>query len=110
MTKLELSNTAWSTLLDFLFDRGVLEDYDDVYTDYTGRGEMHDGFGFTLDSDISAQLRFGAAIAEAWMEVDDLIEMAADGYGAHDFLRDARLDSMGRGTIIYFPGHKAPKA
>jgi hypothetical protein len=105
--KLNLSTSDWEDLLDFLVNRAcALEDYDHARTGYTGRGERDHGIGFIVP-DISHALRLAAALAEAWAEMDTLTELAADGYGVHDFLRDAREDSMGHGLIVYFPGHKA---
>lgn len=105
--KLNLSSSAWEDLLDFLINREMLEDTDQARPGYTGRGERDHGIAFVLPNDISAQLRFAAALADAFREVDALVDLTADGFGADDLLRDAKIDSMGRDTIIYFPGHKA---
>lgn len=104
--KLNLATSAWEHLQDILVGR-VLEDYADARPGYTGRGERDHGIGFVVGSDINVHLRLAAALADAWQEVDALIECAADGFGVDDFLRDAKSDSMGVNTIIYFPGHKA---
>ena len=104
--RLNLSSSAWEDLVNLLVDREVIASEDDARTGYTGRGERDHGIGFTIDFPAGA-LQLGAALAEAFNTIDALVEMAADGYGVHDFLRDARTDNMGRDTIVYFPGHKA---
>ncbi len=106
-TKLNLSSTAWMDLVDFLVNREALRDEDDARTGYTGRGELHHGIAFTVPMGIAAQLRLAAALADAFREIDGLVELAADGYGVDDFLAEACGDTMGRDYIIYFPGHRA---
>lgn len=103
--RLNLSSTAWDGLVDLLVDREVIASTDDARIGYTGRGERDHGIGFTLDFP-AGLLQLGAALAEAFTTIDALVELAADGYGVHDFLRSARTDNMGHGHIVYFPGHK----
>lgn len=104
--RLNLSSGAWQELVDLLVDRGAIANSDAARTGYFGRGERDHGIGFTVYPP-AGSLKLGAALAEAFSTIDELVEMAADGYGVHDFLRQACTDNMGRGTIVYFPGHKA---
>lgn len=104
---LNLSGTTWDDLVTHLVERGALRDQGDARSAYLGRGERDRSIAFNVPSSTGAQLRLGAALAEAFCEIDALVELAADGYGVHDFLNDACTDSLGQEVIVYFPGHTA---
>lgn len=65
---------------------------DDLRTDYSGRGMYGDEcFGLIIDV---PDLIVGVAMRDVF------------GEDAWDIARAARTDSMGRSTIVYFPGWK----
>lgn len=84
LTKDQVRNIAYALDLDPDSDS-------DVRTDYSGRGMYGDRcLGFVIDV---PDVLVGVALATVLDEND-----------AWEIARDARIDSMGRSTIIYFPG------
>lgn len=100
-------------LLDMIHDElaNYMDDLSEVYKDYSGRymyGQTCVGWVHN-----SGSIRFGAALFQAIVSVakdnpdssDELLSMAhnENWYGITNFIGGAREDSMGLGTITYFP-------
>lgn len=67
-------------------------DYEDIRTDYSGRGM----YGATC---------FGIVFREHRDIFSFFVELAVEDYDTAELLaRKARQDSMGRDAIVYFPG------
>lgn len=85
-------STITEDQLDSLRSFLDIED-DDVRRDYSGRGMYGEScIGFVIDiPDVSLGVALCAVLGESI---------------AVDMARDAQADSMGRSTIVYFPGWK----
>lgn len=78
----------YQKLEDIADEAGI--EYDNISTDYSGRGMYgKDCIGFYLESN-SQLLSLGAAL-----QTEGVLD---------DFVGRARLDSLGYGSIVYFPG------
>lgn len=102
---LTLTGPTWNQLVDQLIEAEVITSHEDATTQYIGRGDREFCIGFTVGDFAATALQLGAALAEAFNTIPGLVELAADGIGVQDMIRTARTDSLGRGYIVYFPGH-----
>lgn len=93
----ELTQDEWTTLIDEMVGADALESETNARTNYVGRGYRAPGcIAFTFDEH-SALISIGAALAMAE-------QTGAISQDPRELALAARVDSMGKGFIVYFPG------
>jgi hypothetical protein len=94
----ELTRDQWQNLIDAMLDLDMIDHEDDARDDYSGRAMYGSTcIAFRSNGDLGGIMRFAYNLREALdsAELDDL--------DVEDFLSSARQDSMGLGTVLYFP-------
>lgn len=78
-----------------------------AYMNYSGRGMYgRTCIGFDLEQGLTPMAFFGAVLEGLEDAEADDREMALSALAV--MMRDARTDSLGLGTILYFPSFKTP--
>lgn len=99
MRTLTISTSELDTLTDILNINS-----DDIRTDYSGRGMYGTTCLGIVLSDVTP-IQLGVALVEALTaDPDDMGQVESAWEAAADIARRARTDSMGLGSIVYFPG------
>lgn len=82
----------------------IYDHEESIRTDYKGRGYVTEGFGITLNSPLSLFSFFAALGMVAGENYADDVEDGLEDGTVYDLASSAQSDSMGRGSIVYFPG------
>lgn len=103
-----LTQNQFEELANSLIDLGAFEDAEDARTEYSGRGMYGQGcIGFVTDINlVSFGILLASAIAEA--NENNTTEDNWEFLDIDDF-RGASTDSMGLGSIVYFPDIQVEK-